>query len=125
MKFNYCPNNSAYSCVFEPQNAKLFEKSQFVTPPLGLRMLPHLVSSGLDLDVIDDTSVLDTAPWTLSVPTIRFDLTQFEKGNKNPVTYQQSYLEFISDYPSYCTFFTDGSKTNDGVSGAAVSSRNY
>ena len=47
IKLNYCPYNPAYSCVFEPQNTKLFEKSQFVTPPLGLRMLPHLVSSGL------------------------------------------------------------------------------
>ena len=94
MSSNYCPKNPAYSCVFEPQNAKLFERSQFVTPPLGLRMLPHLESSGLDLDVIDDTSVLDT-PWTLSVPksTIRFDLTQFKKETTNPLTYQQSYLE--------------------------------
>ena len=35
MKLNSCPNNPAYSCIFELQNAKLFEKSQFVTPPLG------------------------------------------------------------------------------------------
>ena len=76
-------------------------------------MLPHLESSGLDLDVIDDTSVLDTAPWTRSVPTVRFDLTQFKMETTNPVTYPQSYLELISDYPSYHTFFfTDGSKPN-------------
>ena len=88
-------------------------------------MLPHLESSGLDLDVIDDTSILDTAPWTLSVPTVCVDLTQFKKESRNPVTYRQSYLELISDHPSYHNTFTDGSTTNDGVSAAVVSSINY
>ena len=46
IKFNYCPTNPAYSYVFEPHNAKLFEKSQFITPPLGLQMLPHCIGSG-------------------------------------------------------------------------------
>ena len=55
----------------------------------------------------------------------RFDLNQFKKERTNPVTYQQSYFELISDNPSYHIFFTDGSKTNDGVAAAAVSSRNY
>ena len=92
IKLNSCPTNPTYSCVFELQNAKLFEKSQFVTPPLGLWMLPRLESSGLDLDVIDDTSVLDTALSTLSVPIIHFDLTRFLKK-------QQKNLELIISVP--------------------------
>ena len=55
-------------------------------------MLPHLESSGFDLDETD-TSILDTAPWTLSVPNVRSGLTQFKKETTNPVTYHQSYLE--------------------------------
>jgi ribonuclease HI len=125
MKLRSLPENPAYSCVFEPQNVPLFEESPSKIPPLGIRILPHLESSGLDLDVIDDTSVLGTAPWTLPIPTVRFDLNQFKKETTNPITYQQSYLELISDYPSYHKLFTDGSKTNDGVAAAAVSSRNY
>ena len=70
----------ALSCVFEPHNAKLYEKSQFVTSPLGLRMLPHLESSGLDLDVVDDVSILDTAPCDCLCTNVRFNLTQL----KNP-----------------------------------------
>ena len=35
-------------------------RSQFITPSLGLRMFPHLESSGMDLDVIDDVSILDS-----------------------------------------------------------------
>ena len=37
----------------------------------------------------------------------------------------RSLFELISDYPSYHTFFTDGSKTKFEVAAAAVSSRNY
>ena len=77
------------------------EKSQFVTSPLGLRMIAQLERSGLDLDVVDDVSILDSAPWTLSTPCIRFDLTQYKKETANPRTYQQSYLELISDYTLY------------------------
>ena len=99
IKLKSCVTNPAYSCVFELQNVKLYEKSQFVTPPLCLRMLLHLESSGLDLDVIDDTSILDSALWTLSVPTVRFHLTQFKKESTNPITYEQSYFELILDYP--------------------------
>ena len=83
---------------------------------------------GLDLDVIDDISVLDTASWTLSVPTVPFDLTQLKiKIKTNPVTYQQSYLELISDCRLYQNIFTHhhDSKTNDGDAAAEVSHRNY
>ena len=39
LKLKTCPDNPAYSCVFEPPNLKLFEKSN-LTLPLGLRILP-------------------------------------------------------------------------------------
>ena len=41
------PNNTAYSCIFEPPNSKLFEKFG-VTPPLGLRILPLFENSKID-----------------------------------------------------------------------------
>ena len=56
LKLNTCPNNPAYSCVFEPPNSKLFEKSR-LTPPLGVRILPLFEDSKIDLDVVDDTTV--------------------------------------------------------------------
>ena len=37
----------AYSCVFEPENTKLFEESESEVPPLGIRILPHLEKSKL------------------------------------------------------------------------------
>ena len=56
LKLKTCPNNPAYSCVFEPLNSKLFEKSK-LTPPLGLHVLPLFVNSNIDLGVVNDVSV--------------------------------------------------------------------
>ena len=48
-------------------------------PPLGIHMLLHLGKSRINLKLIDEASCLDVAPWTLSAPTVRFDLTKFKK----------------------------------------------
>ena len=69
LKLNTSHDNSAYSCVFEPPNSKPFEKSS-LAPPLGLRILPLFEDSKIDLDVVDDTTVSDTAPWSQSEPQI-------------------------------------------------------
>ena len=36
--------------------------------------LPHLEKPRINLELTDDVSFLDIAPWTLLVPTVRFDL---------------------------------------------------
>ena len=33
-------------------------------PPLGIRILPHLEKSEINLNLIDDASSVDIAPWT-------------------------------------------------------------
>ena len=39
LKLKTCPDNPAYSCVFESPNSKHVEKSSLTSPP-GLRILP-------------------------------------------------------------------------------------
>ena len=64
------------SGVFEPPNSKLFEKSR-LSPPLGLRILPLFKDSKIDLDVVDDTTVSDTPPWSQPEPRICLSSTIF------------------------------------------------
>ena len=87
LKLKSLPENSANSRVFEPENVKLFADSPSKIRPLGIRMLPHVEKSKINLQLIDDVSFLDTAPRMPSAPTIRFDLTKFEKDTTNPETY--------------------------------------
>ena len=51
LKLKPLPENPAYSCVFEPENIKLFEESESKIPPLDIRILPHLEKSKLDLNL--------------------------------------------------------------------------
>ena len=85
LKLKTCPDNSAYSCVFEPPNSKLFKKSS-LTQPLGL--LPLFEDSEIDLDTVDDTTVSDTPPWSQSEPQICLSLTKYKKDTTNPEVYK-------------------------------------
>ena len=49
-------------------------------------MLPHQEKSKINLELIDDASFLDIAPWMFLSPTVWFDLTKFEKDAVNPET---------------------------------------
>ena len=126
LKLKSLPENPAYSCVFEPENTKLFEESESKVPPLGIRILPHLEKSKLNLNLVDDAPSLDIVPWKLSVPAVRFDLASFKKGRTNPEIYKQLYLQLTSEYllsEGKKKKITDGSKTEEGVAAAAVSTK--
>ena len=75
LKLKTCPDNPAYSSVFEPPNSKLFEKYS-LTPPLDLRILPLFEDSKTDLDTVYDTTVSDTLPWSQFEPQICLALTK-------------------------------------------------
>ena len=42
--------------------------------------------SKINLNPTDNAASLDTAPWVLSAPTVRFDLTKLKKDTTNPET---------------------------------------
>ena len=62
-------------------------------PALGIRIIPHLEKSKLNLNLVDDAPSLE-----LSVPAVRFDLSNFKKDTTNPEIYTQLYLQLISEY---------------------------
>ena len=123
LKLKSLPENPAYSCVFEPENTKCFEAAESKVPPLGICIIPHLEKSKLNLNLVDDASPLDIIPWKLSVPVDRFDLTSFKKDTTNLEIYKQLYLQLISEYLLSKKKITDGSKTEDRVAAAAVSTK--
>ena len=121
LKLKTYPDNSAYSCVFEPPNSKRFGKSS-LTPPLGLRILPLFADSKIDLDMVEDTTVSDTPSWSQSEPQICVSLTKYQKDTTNPEVYKQAFLEITSRHQNYTQIFTDGSKVDEKVAAAAASS---
>ena len=123
LKLKSLPENTAYSCVFEPENTKLFEKSESKDSTSWICILPHLEKSKVNLNLVDDAPSLDIVPWKLVVPTVRFDVASFKKDTTNPEIYKQLYLQLTSEYPLSEIFFADGSKTKEGVAAAAISTK--
>ena len=57
--------------------------------------------SKINLNSIDNAPSLDIAPWVLSAPTVRFDLTKLKKDTTNPEIYKEFYFQLITEYPSW------------------------
>ena len=49
-------------------------------------------------------------------------MTKYKKDSKNPEVYKQAFLEITSRHPKYMQIYTDGSKVDEKVAAAAVSS---
>jgi len=61
-------------------------------------------------------------PWKLSVSAVRFDLTNFKKDKQTRKCINSSICNL--EYPlSDCFSFTDGSKREEGVAAATVSTK--
>ena len=61
-------------------------------------------------------------PWNQSEPQICLSLTKYKKDTTNPAVYKQAFLEITSRHQNYVQIFTDGSKVDEKVAAAAVSS---
>jgi len=63
---------------------------------LGIRILPDLEKSKLNLNLIDDAPSFDIVPWKLSVPTVRIDLASFIKNIQQTQKYINSSIYNLS-----------------------------
>ena len=61
-------------------------------------------------------------PWSQSELQICLSLTKYQKETTNPEVYKQAFLEITSRHQNYVQIFTDGSKVDEKVAAAAVSS---
>ena len=68
--------------------------------------------------------VSDTPPWSQSEPQIYLSLTKYQqqKNTTNPEVYKQAFFEITPRHQNYVQIFTDGSKVDEKVAAAAVSS---
>ena len=91
LKLKTCPDNPAYSCVFEPPNSKLFENLAWL----------HLLASEfyhcLRIQRLAwmwlMTSQCQIPPWSRSEPQICLSLTKYKKYTTNPEVYKQAFLK--------------------------------
>ena len=75
-------------------------------PSFGIRISPEFEN----LDNIAEFKVPDVPPWTFSQPRVLFSLHNDKKSQTDPLVFRTKYHELLSNFPSYETIFTDGSK---------------
>ena len=120
VKLKSNPLNPTYETVFEPQYKTLFENKPNMIPSFGIRISSEFENMNLDLDNIAEFKVPDVPPWTFSQPRVLFSLHNDKKSQTDPLVFRTKYHELLSNFPSYETKFTDGSKDGDTAGSACV-----
>ncbi|KAG1671734.1 RNA-directed DNA polymerase from mobile element jockey [Nymphon striatum] len=116
------PENSCYDVTFHPNHRETFARRQNSIPTFGLRVLPVFEQIGLPLGNIARCVLPSIPPWTMLRPIINFSLTGLKKGTTPSYVYLNKFLEVSDSYHGYHHIYTDGSRQNDEVAAAAISS---
>ena len=89
-------------------------------PSFGIKISSEFENMNLDLDNIAEFKVPDVPPWTFSQPRVLFSLHNDKTSQTDPLVFRTKYYELLSNFPSYETIFTDGSKDGDTAGSACV-----
>ncbi|KAG1672408.1 RNA-directed DNA polymerase from mobile element jockey [Nymphon striatum] len=116
------PENPCYDVTFHPNHRETFARRQNSIPTFGLRVLPLFEQIGLPLGNIARCVLPSIPPWTMYRPIINFSLTGLKKGTTPSIVYLNKFLEVSDSYHGYHHIYTDGSRQNDEVAAAAISS---
>ncbi|KAG1705494.1 RNA-directed DNA polymerase from mobile element jockey [Nymphon striatum] len=116
------PENPCYDVTFHPNHRETFARRQNSIPTFGLRVLPLFEQIGLPLGNIARCVLPSIPPWTMNRPIINFSLTGLKKGTTPSYVYLYKFLEVSDSYHGYHHIYTDGSRQNDEVAAAAISS---
>ena len=109
-----CPTITQISRT--PRHWKFTQHLRTTRPP----PLSEFENMNLDLDNIAEFKVPDVPPWTFSQPRVLFLLHNDKKSQTDPLVFRTKYHELLSNFPSYETIFTDGSKDGDTAGSACV-----
>ncbi|KAG1680025.1 RNA-directed DNA polymerase from mobile element jockey [Nymphon striatum] len=115
------PENPCYDVTFHPNHRETFARRQSSIPTFGLRVLPLFEQIGLPFGNIARCVLPSIPPWTMHRPIINFSLTGLKKGTTPSYVYLYKFLEVSDSYHGYHHIYTDGSRQNDEVAAAAIS----
>ena len=103
----------------ETRYKNLFENEE-VIKPFNLRIQTLLNEIKNNPQIIHNTILPKTAPWTINQPIIKLDLTKLSKTKTHPITFQENFLNIQNNLPDHHHIYTDGSKQEMKVGCAAV-----
>lgn len=122
LKANKC--NPAYSSVVHLQCPDLYEARPKYISPFGIRIKSHLENMGVNLNRLAQTHLCPIPPWNIQKLNIICNLAQQKMNLSHPNEYKQEFVGIKCSLPLHRPVYADGSKTENGVSAAAVFGQN-
>ena len=117
------PENPAFDALFDFQCEHFYTSRPNAIRSPALRIRDDFNRICLNTENVAKYSVITVPPWKLLRPNIDITLTEHEKSKTDPLEYRISFNNLREKYGNYLCAFTDGSKSDDGVTAAAYSSK--
>lgn len=118
------PDHPCRHTLLDKRLDTLFRSKKSCIPTFAIRVRKAM---GVDVHSLQQELTLfeePLAPWLYRDIICNFTLTKYGKKFTSETILQKEFLELQCYYRDFSSFFTDGSKTNDGV-GAAASTRSH
>jgi ribonuclease HI len=117
------PENPASETLFNTQHEHFYTSKPNAIRNPALRIRDDFNSICPDTENVAKYSVINIPPWQLRRPTIDTSLTRLEKSKTDPLVYRTGFDNLREKYENFLCAFTDGSKSDNGVTAAAFSSK--
>jgi len=120
LKLKANPSNPTFQCVFEPEHENLFKLQKKAIPTFGLRMKDSLEELDANLDLVAKIEEPEIPSWLMREAMIDWELSGHLKSSTLPDTFISDFYRIRERYKGYQFIYTDGSKIEEKVAGAAV-----
>ena len=117
------PENPASDALFKFQHEHFYTSKPNAIRNPALRIRDDFNSICPNTENVAKYSVINIPPWKLHRPIIDTYLTKYEKSKTDPLEYRTGFNNLREKYENFLCAFTDGSKSDGGVTAAAFSSK--
>jgi ribonuclease HI len=118
LKLSSHPENPTHKCVFDPQYKNLYEANEKAIRSFGLRLQPTIIDLNVQ-DIIIEI-IPKIPPWILTPPIINYEISKAQKSDTSEILYISKFNEIKAIFSDYKPIYTDGSKTENAVASAVV-----
>ncbi|KAG5867050.1 hypothetical protein JTB14_004844 [Gonioctena quinquepunctata] len=118
------PHHPCYPPIPSDEEYDIYERRATITRPAETRLRELLNSFDYDIPRIHNWTPCEIPPWTLNIPEMELQLTEFQKKEMNPSLIIKEFLRMRNGYPESHIIYTDGSKTEAGAGAAFTCSGN-
>jgi ribonuclease HI len=110
--------------LLHPRFQAIYDAKPFATLPAGIRFGRILTELTFRVPRVFPIGCSSVAPWTVPRPSCIVGLSSLGKSSTSDIVYRQRFAEICADFPHHVKYYTDGSKNENSVGCAFVTTPN-